>query len=135
MTIISEDGYRYVDIGTSDILFSVYSTIHKMLEDRKDELSHALAFLKSGECHPSYALTTARELNKARDYLAAVPPQSAVYNELQTEIDPPWKDKISPVVTSCANLFTTADGKDLFFELVSILYYSHLNNNSVVIAG
>lgn len=44
----------------------------------------------------------------------------------------PWKDNLSPVVTSCANMFTTADGQDLLFEIVSILCYTQVTKTNIV---
>ena len=40
---------------------------------------------------------------------------------------PPWKDHISDQITSLANYFVTADGKDLFDELISLLQYAAKN--------
>ncbi len=43
----------------------------------------------------------------------------------------PWKGNISSAITSCANLYTTSDGKDLLFELVSVLVYADIKIQSV----
>ena len=43
----------------------------------------------------------------------------------------PWSGNISGIVTSCGNMFLTADGKDLLYELVSILTYAHYANVDV----
>lgn len=38
---------------------------------------------------------------------------------------------MSPVITSCANLYTTKDGRDLLFEIVSILCYGYYSNTDI----
>lgn len=49
----------------------------------------------------------------------------------RTRYDVPWKGRLSNVITSCANLYTTADGKDLLYEVVSILCYAEVAAVSV----
>lgn len=44
----------------------------------------------------------------------------------------PWKGKLSPVITACANLYTTADGKDLLLEVVCILSYAQIKKVSML---
>ena len=58
-----------------------------------------------------------------RDKLSNYPPEELVYDINDRSKHAPWEGNISPVVTSCANFYTTADGKDLLFEIVSILTY------------
>lgn len=60
-----------------------------------------------------------------RDGLASVSPQDAL--QTLNSLNPPeWISDISPVITSCANLYTTADGGDLLYEIVSILVYASI---------
>ena len=66
----------------------------------------------------------AREMNLIHDMLSKFPPQQAVWDCNDLTKKAPWEGNLSPVVTSCSNLYTTADGEDLFYKLVSILYYA-----------
>ena len=131
MRLVSSDFKRSVEIGDSDIWFSVYSTAVIRLENKKNEIPLAIRFLKTAQCDHSIALDTARQFNLLRDEFSKIPPQKAIYNLDNISMKPPWNDNISPVVTSCANLYTTTDGKDLLFEAVSILTYAYYLNADI----
>ncbi|WP_169304480.1 Imm70 family immunity protein [Slackia heliotrinireducens] len=77
------------------------------------------------------ALETARQINLIRDGLSQVLPSDAIYDINNPETPTPWAGNISPIVTSCGNLYLTSDGKDLLFELVSILTYCAYVGTSV----
>ena len=108
------------------------STVDIRLKNKKN-ISYAVNFLHSGECSAENALETARQFNIIRDELSKFGPDKVIYDSEDLKKEAPWKDNISPVVTSCANFFTTADGKDLLFEIVNILTYAALNDTSVEI--
>ncbi len=124
MIIQSGDSAKTVDIGTQDFFFSLYSTIKVRLK-RLDDIETAIHFFDTGICSSYDALECARQINLIRDRLSQIPPEDAVYDLNDITKKAPWADNISPTVTSCANLFTTTDGRDLLFEAVSILTYAH----------
>lgn len=131
MIIVSEDNKRMVDIGTSDIWHSVYSTIEVRLGRFKKKVPLAIAFFENGKCESGDAMETARQFNLIRDELSQFEPEKAVYDCNNLKLVAPWKNKLSPVTTSCANLYTTADGQDLLFEVVSILCYASIKRVNV----
>lgn len=133
MIIASSDFKRCVDFGSYAIWHSLYSTVIGCLDQNHESILDAISFLQSGKCSAENAEKTAIQLNMIHDLLAALPPDSAIYDIDNPHIDAPWKNNISPIVTSCANLFTTSDGKDLLFELVSLLTYASVANVSVAI--
>ena len=122
MTIKTINNEKTVQVGSSAVFYSLYSTVKVLLKRYEKQLSLGEAFLKSGNC--SYINAIARQINLIRDQLSRFSPDKAVWNMLDKTLTPPWKNNLSPVITSCANLYTTADGKDLLFELVAILTYS-----------
>lgn len=129
MTLVSSDGNRSVDIGQATILHSLYSTILVRIKDVSEFAPDALRVLKSGVYTGKDGLMVARQLNLIRDRLAQLSPELAVYDMNNLSARAPWEGHISEVITSCGNMFLTADGKDLLFELVSILvyaYYAHV---------
>lgn len=132
MRIKSSNSKRSVDVGSSEIWFSIYSTAEKRLGLFKKKIPKAMDFLRKPVCEPEDALETARQFNLLRDELSKYPPSKAVYDMNDTSKKAPWEDDLSPVVTSCANLYTTADGQDLLFEIVSILTYAHYAKVSVI---
>lgn len=133
MVISSSDHKRIVYIGTSDILQSLYSTIQVRLDYFKEKVPLALKLLECGECNPAVAMETAKQFNLLRDELSKIPPQQAVYDFRNLSRQAPWEGRISPVITSCANFYTTADGKDLLFEIVSILCYGYYSDSDITI--
>ena len=132
MTILSEDDRMIVDVGGFDIWNSLYSTVITRLAHMKSEIVLAIAFLESGTCLPSNCIETARELNLIRDALSQIPPSEAVYDHKKPALKAPWLSNISPIITSCGNLFTTADGKDLISELNTVLCYCSIKKIPVV---
>ena len=126
MMIASLDGERVVNIGGSDIWFSVYSTAKVAFRSRKNLIDKAMVFMERGECDWRDGFEIARQFNLIRDEFAKIPPEKAIYDVNNRKKEAPWANNISPVITSCANLFTTADGQDLLFEVVSILVYAQV---------
>ena len=133
MIILTKDSERVIDVGSTDILFSLYSTVMIKLKKSHSELSDAISFLKTGECKCDIALECARQINLIRDKLSQINPNDAIYDMNDLSKEAPWKRNMSKVVTSCGNMFTTSDGKDLLFEIVSILTYSYYHNVDVSI--
>ena len=60
------------------------------------------------------------------------PLSALVYDMNDTKKKAPWEGNISSVITSCGNFFTTADGKDLIFELTSLLCYAAVKKCNIV---
>ncbi len=132
--LISSDGNRAVDIGQADVLHSLYSTVMVRIQDVNEFAPDAVRFLRSGVYKGKNGLKVARQLNLIRDRLAQIPPEMAVYDMDNPAAKAPWEGHVSEVITSCGNMYTTADGKDLLFELVSILtytYYAHVSFDMV----
>lgn len=133
MIIISEDQKRIIDIGEEDIWKAVYSTIISCIGYNKNKYPLVFDFIKNGKCYGENGYETARQFNLIRDELSRFPPEKAVYDIDNPSIEAPWKENLSPVITSCANLFTTEDGKDLLYELVSILTYAQIAKKTIII--
>ncbi|QFJ53386.1 Imm70 family immunity protein [Pseudobutyrivibrio xylanivorans] len=131
MELFTEDRKRYVDVGGSWILHSVYSTAQVRLGGMKRKIPLAMDFLQTGKCEPNNAIETARQINLLRDEFSKIKPEKAVYDCDNPKVKAPWDGNLSYVTTSCANLYTTADGKDLLFELVSILTYADIMKKAV----
>ena len=134
MIIRTTDDKRMIDVGSYGIWYSVYSTAEVRLSPMKKSLSLALAFLKSGKCSYNDAYETARQINLIRDAFSQITPSQAVYNKDDLSKVAPWADNMSGIVTSCGNLYTTADGKDLLYELVCILTFAHYKKVDVTIS-
>lgn len=134
MRIISKDGKRSINIGRSDIWMSVYSTAIDTfggLDKRK--ISKAVDFMEKGTCAGKDGYETARQFNLIRDAFSKIPPEKAVYDIKDKKKKAPWEGRISPVITSCGNLYTTNDGKELLYEVVSILCYGQIAKTDIVI--
>lgn len=127
MRIYTSDNKRTVDVGTA-LWHSVYSTAAiRLSDDDKDFLQFAMDFLKSGECVADDAQITARQMELLRRRFAKIAPTDAVCDLNDPQQKAPWGGFGSKSVTSCANLYTTADGNDLFDEVIDLLKYADVN--------
>lgn len=124
MNIASSDAKRSISLGGSDTWQTLCSTIYYHLASSEQQIPHAFEFIKNGHCRNQDCLVTAREFNIVRDLLSQLKPDQIVYDYNNLGKLPPWGDRISPVITSCANYLTTGDGDDLLAEIVKILTYA-----------
>lgn len=124
MNLISDDAKRSISLGGSDTWQTLCSTVRYHLSRFEKEIPHVFSFLKEGRCSYQDCLETAREFNLVRDRLSQIDPGKIIYDDKNPKVQPPWGDKISPVITSCANYLTTGDGDDLLAEIVKILTYA-----------
>lgn len=125
MRLFTSDYSKTVDIGTSSIWNSVYSTARTVLSDSiSAHVPLAMAFLKTGACSAADAKETQVQLMEIRSAFLALAPEKAIYDWHQPAMPAPWKGNIAPTVTSCASLYTTADGKDLLCEVSNLLEYA-----------
>lgn len=135
MKIYTSDSRQAVDVGTGDVWHSIYSTaVTHLSDDDKDFLQYGLDFLKCGACAADDAQITARQIELIQRRFAHIAPMDAVWDMNDPSIKGPWHHGISTDVTSCANLYTTADGKDLFHEIISLLKYADMNGADVRIS-
>lgn len=135
MIVTTADNKRYVDVGTAGIWHSVLSTADVRLASMKKHISLALNFLESGKCSANDAYETARQINLIRDAFSQIAPSNAVYDRDKPTLAAPWSKSLSGIVTSCGNLYTTSDGKDLLYEVVCILTYAHYKGVDVLSQG
>ena len=132
MRLYTADEKRMVDVGTGSIWYSIYSTAMTVLsDDAKKRVSLAMTFLKEGDCSAEKVAETKKQLMEIRKAFASLEPSKAVFDYQRPDVVPPWTGNIASSVTSCANLYTTADGKDLFTEVFELLEYASKENVSV----
>ena len=124
MNIMSSDAKRSIPLGGTDTWQTLCSTIYYHLMSSEKQIPHVFAFIKKGKCISQDCLSTAKEFNIVRDLLAQLKPDQIIFDYKCPEKQPPWGEKISPVITSCANYLTTGDGDDLLAEIVKILVYA-----------
>ena len=134
MKIYTSDYKRFVDVGTGSIWHSVYSTAATYLSDSdKVFLQYGLDFLKSGECTADDTQITARQMELIQRRFAKIAPMDAVWDMSNPSQRGPWYHGIPSNVTSCANLYTTANGKDLIQEVISLLKHAAAAGSDVLV--
>ena len=132
MRIYTSDEKKSVDVGMGSIWYSIYSTASVAFSaDAKSGIPLAMLFLKSGECSAENVKETKRQLEVVRNGFLSLDPNKAVYDLHKPDMPPPWAGNIASTVTSCADLYTTADGKDLFTEVLTLLSYAEKMGLSV----
>lgn len=124
MVIQSSDNKRFIDVGSDIIWDALISTVTVRLDYYKDQIPMAMQFLLVKRCTAEDALATAVQFNLIRDQLSKFKPAEVLFDRFDYNKKAPWGDKISKVITSLAHYFVTADGKDLLYEIVSILCYA-----------
>ena len=125
MRLYTSNEAKTIDVGTGSIWYSIYSTACIALsENVKKSIPLAMDFLKTGECAATNANQTKKQLSEIINAFSKLDPDKAIYNLHKPDVVPPWKGNIAQSVTSCANLYTTADGKDLFSEVMDLLQYA-----------
>ena len=135
MTIISADESKMVNTGTSDTLRALYSTAFTLLKEKGNQIKLGLEFLKTGNCTVEQTGETLKQLKTIKKELSSFKPDEAVYDYRNPKKEAPWKDNISNDVTSCADLFTTDDGKDLLLELIDMLAYTSSKGIAIEVLG
>ena len=125
MTLVSSDGKRYVDIGSEAIWQSVFYTTELIPSDIVKKMPLAIDLLSNRKCSHGKALETARQINLLRDAFSQIASEYVIIGKNCEHLSVAQRANLSPVTTSCGNLYTTSDGKDLLFELVCILTYAH----------
>lgn len=134
MRISTEDYAKNVDVGTGSIWYSLYSTVMvRINETIREKTIEAISFLKNGECSSEAVPKVLKQMKKLQKALGEINPEGAVFDLKNPSKSVPWKGHISSEVTSCANLYTTADGKDLLTEVISLLEYAQKANVAVTV--
>lgn len=133
MRISCTNGMASVNVGNSEIWKALVSTVNTLLKKQSLSISKGIAFFNSGSCISSECLETARQINLIRDALSAFKPNEVVFDEKNPSYRASWANNISPVITSCANYFITADGHDLLSELVGLLCIGFYSKQDVSI--
>ena len=134
MRIYTSDYTRTVDVGNGSLWHSVYSTaMLRLNEDDLDFLQYAICFLSKAECSADDAQITARQLELLRKRFEKIAPHDAVYDVNNPGKKVPWGNFISNSVTSCATLYTTADGKNLFNEIIGLLKSADQNQLDIIV--
>ena len=132
MRLFTDDESRMIDVGTGSIWRSVYSTALLSLNDeQKEMIPYAMDFLKTGRCSAERIKETEKEFCSVITAFSTLNPEEAVYDWKKPLESPPWKGNIASTVTSCANLYTTSDGEDLFTNVLLLLKYAGTNNLSI----
>lgn len=132
MRLYSSDEKLSVDVGTWSIWYSIYSTaVIKLSDNVKNKIPQALSFLKTGDCLYEDVRSTKEQFLVVINKFSSLSPTEVIWDLNKPNMAPPWGNYIAPTITSCANLYTTADGKDLFTEVVTLLSYAQENNVSI----
>ncbi len=132
MNLYTSDGEKFVNIGMGSIWYCIYSTATLVLPVYvKKEIPQALSFLINGECSFENVKSTKQQMEILQGEFSKLSPNQVVYDLHKPNMAPPWANNIAPTVTSCANLYTTADGEDLFTEVINLLTYAQENQVSV----
>lgn len=135
MDIGTSNAARIVNVGSAANLYSLYSTAKMLMGRRAKCVAIALSFLETGSCKAKSCGKAAAQLARIRDELERHSPSDAVWDIQSPEARAPWTGNLSPSVTSCADLYTTADGELMLPELLSLLRYAESSGQDIAVLG
>ncbi len=135
MDIGTSDGTRIVNVGSASNLYSLYSTSKVLMGCRAEDVAIALGFLETGNCEVANCEKAEVQLARICDELIRHAPGDAVWDIENPNLKAPWVGNLASTVTSCADLYTTADGELLLQELLSLLHHAALSGQGVVALG
>lgn len=135
MDIGTQNAGRIVNVGSASNLYSLFSTATTLMGRDAWKVKLGLAFLRSGTCQAKDCVQTADQLGMVGDELAKHSPTDAVWDLDYPNITAPWQGNLAPLVTSCADLYTTSEGELLLPRLIELLRYAADNNEDVVVLG
>ena len=122
MMIFTSDRNKCVEIKSSSLWSSLFELSTEILsEEDKEFLQYAVSFLNTGVCVTDDAQITARQLELTKRRFAKHSPPSVPIRF------------VNETATSCADLFITMDGKDLFDGLINLLKYADKTSVDVFI--
>lgn len=130
MRIITSDGKKIVNIGSASILNAIFETVKRYAPDNF-QINEAIDFMRTKRCIGVDGYVVGRQFNLIRDLLSQVKPEDIICDTNSSDIF--FLRSYSPVITSCANLFTTVDGEDLFSELIKVFVYAKVTNVDIMI--
>lgn len=106
----------WYEIGSSDFLYSFFSTIAVVLEKEEwgNRFPIIMTHLYNGCIENSEMLEAKQELLTIQNELKQHSPNEIVWNFEDRALAPPWGNNISDSITDLSNYFYTSDGEDLF---------------------
>lgn len=132
MRLVTSDYKKVVDVGTAPVWNSLYSTVKLRVSGKLDEESNEiLFFLQTGECKKENLSKTLTGMKQVQKILKEVDAKDFVYDYRHLEKKAPWK--INEAILSCAELYTTSEGKNLLDETIDLLEYACDNNIEIFV--
>ena len=110
-------------VGRADFLGSFFDTVTVRLEGgtRGSRFPTLAALYGDGELSPDAAELARAELANVERELRKHPPADVVWDIDNSDVSPPWGSDIAETITSLANYFVTADGRQLIAVMDSAL--------------
>jgi hypothetical protein len=123
-------------VGTGDFLHAFFSTVAARLEPAGWGSRHPalMRTLYAGRIGGEDAARALAELEEVREGLREFAPSEVVWDYEDRERRPPWGDDIADTITSLADWFVTADGRDLIDVLHEALAHAARSGEPLVIA-
>lgn len=115
--------FYWYQIGSGDLLHAFFSNVCYHLEKGNwgSIYPYIMKMLYQGLL-PHFALKDAiNELEQIKNNFEKLSVDKVIWDIENLDITPPWKDNISPEITSLSNYFTTSDGDDLILHMINAL--------------
>lgn len=133
MTIMTEDGKYSVGVGGTLMFSTLYLTAKKKIIFSKFRVAEALKFLKTGTCKKANVEKTLKQLELIKEELARLDFGEVIFESELEQAYVLWKNNVSVQVKTCADFFTTDEGKNLVDELIALLQYAKKNDLAITL--
>ena len=106
--------YYWYQVGSSDFLYSFFSTVAYNLEEKKwgSKYPYIMLELYAGCLKKNHIKFAISELDALTKRLKDFDCSHVVWNFENLSLLPPWGNNISPDISDLSNYFVTSDGED-----------------------
>lgn len=135
MSVCFKVKYYYYEIGTSDFLFSFFSTVAYRAENGHwgSKFPHIMKELYDGTMKYQNIQYAIKELEEIKKELSKFKPDMVIWDINDLSKRPPWGNNISSDITDLSNYFVTSDGRDFIAVLFKALNRAEETKNDIEI--
>ena len=108
--------FYWFQIGSSDFLYSFFSTVAYRLENNIWGSKYPIIMkdLYYGKILIDSLDDAIIELSRIKDEFSRLKPESVIWSIDDLSIQPPWGNDISSDIADMSNYYVTSDGRDFF---------------------
>ncbi len=126
--------YYWYQVGTSDFLYSFFSTVAYNLENQKwgSRFPYIMNEFYEGYIKKNHIKFALSELDTITKELRRFSCDKIIWSFEDLSLSPPWGNRISSDITDLSNYFVTSEGED-FLTILKHAFEKGIETNSDVL--